>query len=102
MKLVKERQTSQNITYTWNLIFKNETNELIYKTETDSPALAMVRGQGGRRDGLSVRVWHMHTTVCGMGGQTCYTAHSTGNFTHYSVITYMGKESEKEWVCLCV
>ena len=44
----------------------------------------------------------MHTTVYGMGGQTCYTAHSTGNSTHYSVITYMGKESEKEWVCLCV
>ena len=29
-----ERQISSDITYTWNL--KNDTNELIYKTETDS------------------------------------------------------------------
>ena len=29
-----ERQISSHITYTWNL--KNDTNELIYKTETDS------------------------------------------------------------------
>jgi len=25
--------------------------------------------------------------------------YSTGNSTQYSVITYMGKESEKEWIC---
>ena len=30
-----ERQISYDITYMWNLI-KNDTNELIYKTETDS------------------------------------------------------------------
>ena len=24
--------------------------------------------------------------------------YSTGNSTQYSVITYMGKESEKEWI----
>ena len=29
-----ERQTPYNITYTWNL--KYDTNELIFKTETDS------------------------------------------------------------------
>ena len=31
---VRERQMSYDITYKWNL--KNYTNELIYKTETDS------------------------------------------------------------------
>ena len=31
---VRERQTSYDITYTWNP--KYDTNELIYKTETDS------------------------------------------------------------------
>ena len=31
----KERQVSYDITYLWNLK-KNDTNELIYKTETDS------------------------------------------------------------------
>ena len=32
----KERQVSYDITHMWNLILKNDTNELIYKTETDS------------------------------------------------------------------
>ena len=32
----RERPTSYNITYMWNLIKQNDTNELIYKTETDS------------------------------------------------------------------
>ena len=26
--------------------------------------------------------------------------YSTGNSTQYSVITYMGKESDKEWICV--
>ena len=30
------RQISYHITYMWNLKSKNDTNELIYKTETDS------------------------------------------------------------------
>ena len=33
-KSVRERQISYDITYMWDL--KNDTNELIYKTETDS------------------------------------------------------------------
>ena len=32
----RERQISYDITYTWNLTLKSDTNELIYKTETDS------------------------------------------------------------------
>ena len=28
--------------------------------------------------------------------------HSTGKATQYSVMVYMGKESEKEWIYLCV
>ena len=27
---------------------------------------------------------------------------STGNSTQYSVIVYMGKESEREWICVYV
>ena len=34
-KLDRERQISYGIAYMWNLN-KNDTNELIYKTETDS------------------------------------------------------------------
>ena len=33
---VSQRQISYGITHIWNLIFKKDTNELIYKTETDS------------------------------------------------------------------
>ena len=34
---VRQRQTSYNITYMWNL--KKDTNEVICRTETDSQAL---------------------------------------------------------------
>ena len=40
-----------------------------------------------------------HTIVYGMDGQW-EPLHSTGNSAQYSVITYMGKESEKEWTCI--
>ena len=33
---VSQRQISYSITQMWNLILKNDKNELIYKTETDS------------------------------------------------------------------
>ena len=38
MKYDRERQTSFDITYMWNLK-KKDKNELIYKTETDSQTL---------------------------------------------------------------
>ena len=37
---------------------------------------------------------HLHTIVCGMDGHRD-PLYSTGNSSQYSVITYMGKESEK-------
>ena len=37
-----------------------------------------------------------------MIGQQGPDVYSTGNFTQYSVINYMGKESEKEWMCVHV
>ena len=48
---------SYDITHMWNLILKNDTNELIYKTETDSliskTNLWLPRGKGrGGRDKL--------------------------------------------------
>ena len=35
----KEKDKYHMISLMWNLIFKNETNELIYKKETDSQIL---------------------------------------------------------------
>ena len=34
-KLDRERQITYSVSYMWNLKMKNDTNELIYKTETD-------------------------------------------------------------------
>ena len=55
----RERQISYDITHMWNLIFlKNDTNELIYKTETDSETLKtnswLPKGKGWGRDKLGV------------------------------------------------
>ena len=53
----RERQISHDITYMWNVIFKNDTNELIYKTETDIENKLMVtKGEmwgagGGNKSG---------------------------------------------------
>ena len=45
----RERQISYDITYMWNL--KNDTNELIYQTDTDSQTqrmnLWLPKGKGG-------------------------------------------------------
>ena len=41
---VRQRQISYNITNMWNLIFKNDTNELVYEIETDSQILKQTYG----------------------------------------------------------
>ena len=49
MKLDSERPASCDITYMWNLKRK-DTNELIYRTETDSQTLKNIqlpKGTGG-------------------------------------------------------
>ena len=55
-------------------ILKSDTNELIYKTETDSQTLRpnlwfpKEKNVGGR-NGLGAWDWHMHTIVYGINGQ---------------------------------
>ena len=55
----------------WN--FKNDTNELIYKTETDSQTLKinlwLPKEKGGGRNRWGVWEWQRHIFVYGMGGQ---------------------------------
>ena len=84
----------------WNL--KYDTNELIYETETDSQTqktdLWLPRGRGGG-GGME---WEFGVSRC----KLVYTEwiknkvllYSTGNYVQYLVITYNGKESEKEYV----
>ena len=47
----RERQVSYDITYMWNLKIKNDTNELIYKTEinpqTQKTNLLLPKGKSG-------------------------------------------------------
>ena len=51
----KQRKTSIIMTsHTWNL--KNNTNELIYKTETDSQRKQTYGYQRGKREGNKLRV----------------------------------------------
>ena len=63
MKSDRERQTSYDITYMWNL--KYDTNELIYETETDSQTqrtdLWLPRGWGGGGEGMD---WELGVSRC--------------------------------------
>ena len=48
----RERQIAYGITHKGNLIFKNDTHELFYKTETDSQILkSNLRLQKGKHGG---------------------------------------------------
>jgi len=68
-------------------------NRLISKTN-----FWLIEGTGRGRNGLKVWDWPMLTTVeeWMVFGDLLY---SSGKPTQYSMITYMGKESEKEWMC---
>ena len=82
----------------------HDTNELIYKIETDSQTLNtdlwLSKGKcGGGRDGL--RIWIGIYTLLYMewmvSGDLLY---SEGDSTQYSVMICMGKEYEKGWICI--
>ena len=87
-------------------IFKKDTNELTCRTVTDSQTLNrnlwIPKGTGifGRVDwgfGISMcTLWYMEWLA------NRDLLHSTGNSAQYSVIFYVGKESEREWICVYV
>ena len=61
-------QTKTNIWYHLHVESeKNDTNELIYKTETDPQTkrmnLYLSGGQDGVRDRSGIRDWHIHTAI---------------------------------------
>ena len=86
----------------WNLKKKRDTNELICRTQTDSQTLKtniwFPKKSGGGKDGWGICEWHMDTLVYGITD----LLYSTENSIQYSVIIYMGKKSEKEWMCVHV
>ena len=88
----RERQILYDITYMQNL--KNDTNELIYKTETDPDLenkLMVTKGERWGEAGINIYTQLYIKQIINKD-----LLYSTGNSTQYSVITYTGKESEKE------
>ena len=86
----------------WILILKNDTNELIYKTETDLTDIEnklMVTkreawGGGGINQDLGIKI---HTLLY-IRKDLLY---STGNYIQYSMINHNGKEYLKKNVYIC-
>ena len=83
--------------YMWNL--KYDTNELIYKAETDSQTqradLWFPRGRGRRGE----KDWEFEVSRCKLYIKETNNKdplYRTGNCIQYLIITYNGKESEKE------
>ena len=100
----RERQTPYDITYMWNL--KYDTNELIYKTETDSQTqktnlwLPKEKGVGGginQEFGISryklLYIKQINNNVL---------LYSTRNYIQNPVLHHNGKEHEKEYVHICI
>ena len=87
----RERQIPYDITYTWNLQY--DTNELIYKTETDSQTERMVaKGEGGR----GRMHWEFGISRCKLSYiewiNNKVLLYSTGNYIQYPVVNHSGKE----------
>ena len=62
------------------------------------------RGQaaeGGMKRGFGIGVCTLKYMEW-LAKDTCRTAQGTGNSTQYSVIIYVGKDSEREWMCVHV
>ena len=82
-------QDKYDIAYMWNLKKKYDTNELIYKAETDSQTEKtnswLPKGKGGR--------WGAQISSLGLKD----LLYSTGNYTQHFIIIYKGKQSEKEY-----
>ena len=81
------------ITYMWNLILKNDISELIYKTDSQISKVNLCLPEG-KRGGEGLTYTHYYLYIKQIINKDLL--YSTGNSTQCSVITYMGKESEKE------
>ena len=83
---------------------KNDTNELIYKTETDTQTqktkLWLPKEKGGRiNQEFGINIYTLLHIKQITNKDLLY---STGNYTSHFVITYKGKESEKKQIHMYV
>ena len=85
----------------WNL--KCDTNQLIYKTETDSQTqktnLWLPKGKGeGINQEFGINIYTLLYIKYQIANKDLL--YSTGNYTQYFVIACKGKESENEYMYL--
>ena len=84
----------------WNLK-KHDINEFIYKTEIDSQTqktnlwLPKVMGVGGINQEFGINIYTLPFIKQVNNKDVLY---NTGNYIQYLIITYNGKESEKEYI----
>ena len=95
---MKSEKDKYDITHMWNLIL-NDINELIYKSETDSQTsktnLRLQKGKhGGRRDELGA--WDKYALLYITIDNQHEPAVEHRELSQNSVITYTGKDPEKE------
>ena len=83
-----------------NIKRKKDTNELMCRTETNSQILKNVwLPKGGRDWGSGTGMGTLSYVEQLVSGDLLY---SPGHSTLYCVIICVGKESEREWMCVCV
>ena len=86
-----------------NLLAEEKQTHRLWK-QTHGDQREQVLGGGGRRGGGMD--WGSGTGTCTLRSMEELAngdlLSSTGSSMYYSVITYMGKESEREWTCVCV
>ena len=80
--------------YMWNLI-KNDTNELIYKTETEKDFENKLMVTKWEMSGVRINYQLEINNTIIYKITTRDLLYSIGNSTQYSAITYVGKISEK-------
>ena len=84
-------------------ILKNGTNELIYKTEIESQMQKTKLWLPREKREINWEIdIDIYTLLYIKSITNKNLQYSTGNSTQYSIISYMGKESNKEWIYVYV
>ena len=84
-------------------IFKNYTNELIYKTEVESQKQKNNILTGSKQGGINWEIGvDIYTLLYVIQITNKDLPQSTGDATQYSVMAYLGKEFLKEWLYVYV
>ena len=83
-------------------VWREDASKLVCRTETDSEKLMLAKGDKweiGMDWGFGIGICTLRCVEWSASENLLY---STGHLAQYSVITYKGKESEREWMCVHV